>query len=283
VAIVLAAAITPLADGGGALDDAAFAPYADFLADAGVDGVFVLGTTGEGILLSLDERRAAAERWIEAAAGRLRVLVHCGAQTTADTAELAAHAASAGADGVGVIPPPYYPLDARALVGHFRAAAEACAPCPFYLYEFQARSGYAIPLEVVDELRATVPNLAGLKVSDTPFAAVEPYFVEGLELYVGNEPLLPEGLARGATGTVSGLAAGFPEAVVALVRGDEGALERVNELRTALQPLGIPAAMKAALAARGVPLNEHVRAPLRMLTPAERAVLEPLAGAYVRG
>src|SRR6266508_2284576 len=171
MASVIAAVVTPLTEGGAALDEGALEPYADFLVDAGVDGVFALGSTGEGILLTVSERQRVAERWVELGAGRLRVLVHAGAQTTADTVELAAHAAAVGADGVGVIPPPYFPLDPPELVGHLRAAAEACAPLPFYLYEFKARAGYAIPLEVVNELRATVSNLAGLKVSDTPWEA----------------------------------------------------------------------------------------------------------------
>ncbi len=86
----LAAAVTPLRDGGAALDEAAFGPYVDFLAAGGLDGILALGTTGEGILLSTDERRRAAELFVEAAGGRLQVAVHCGAQTTADTVELAA-------------------------------------------------------------------------------------------------------------------------------------------------------------------------------------------------
>src|SRR5271155_5623331 len=88
-----AAALTPLRDGGGALDRDAVDPYVAFLAQGGVDGVFVAGTTGEGILLSLAERRELAALFVEAAAGRLAVAIHCGAQTTADTAAPAAHAA----------------------------------------------------------------------------------------------------------------------------------------------------------------------------------------------
>ena len=75
---------------------------------------------------------------------------HCGAQTTADTVALAAHAAEAGADAVAVIGPPYFQLDERALLEHFTAAAAACAPLPFYVYEFERASGYAVPLPVLD-------------------------------------------------------------------------------------------------------------------------------------
>src|SRR5438270_3520814 len=136
-----AAAVTPLRDAGEALDEDAFAPYVDFLAAAGLDGLLALGTTGEGVLLPLDRRLRAAQLYVEAARGRLAVAVHAGAQSTWDTVELASHAADAGADGVAVIGPPYFALDEDELFTHFAAAARACEPVPFYVYEFAARSG----------------------------------------------------------------------------------------------------------------------------------------------
>jgi dihydrodipicolinate synthase/N-acetylneuraminate lyase len=157
----LAAAVTPLRDGGASLDEAAFAPYVDFLADGGLGGILALGTTGEGILLSSEERKRAAELFLEAAGRRLQVAVHCGAQTTADTVELARHAAEVGADAVAVIGPPYFAYDEEALYRHFAAAAEAAGAVPFYLYEFKARAGYSIPLSVIERLG---DRLAGLKV-----------------------------------------------------------------------------------------------------------------------
>src|SRR3954464_282988 len=105
-----AAALTPLRDGGASLDEAAFGPYVDFLAAGGVDGILACGTTGEGLLLSVAERCRVAALFLAAAGGRLAVAVHCGAQTTADTAALASHAAEAGAAAVAVIAPPFYPL-----------------------------------------------------------------------------------------------------------------------------------------------------------------------------
>src|SRR4051794_34881675 len=145
----LAAALTPLRDGGSALDEDVFEPYAAFLEDGGLDGILALGTTGEGILLAVAERRRVVELFV---AGPLPVIAHAGAQTTADTVALAAHAAEAGAAGVAVIAPPYFPLDDRALLEHLAAAARACAPLPFYIYCFTARSGYPIPLPVIEQL-----------------------------------------------------------------------------------------------------------------------------------
>ena len=272
----LAAAVTPLRDGGTRLDEDAFGPIADFLASGGLDGILALGTTGEGILLGAEERRRAAELYLEACRGKLDVAVHCGAQTTAETVALAEHAAASGAAAVAVIPPPYFALDEKALFTHFAAAAKACAPTPFFLYEFEARAGYAIPLSVVERLRSEAPNLAGLKVSDTPYDRVRPYLVEGLDVFIGSEPLLPQGLRDGAAGTVSGLAAAFPDLVARLRRepGAEGAVELVASVRDALQAYQFNAAVKVALAWRGVAVSGDVRAPLLPLTPDERAALE---------
>jgi dihydrodipicolinate synthase/N-acetylneuraminate lyase len=267
----LAAALTPLREDGRALDEEAFGPYADFLADGGLDGVLALGTTGEGILLSLAERKRATELFIEASAGRLQVAAHCGAQTTADTVELAQHAVEAGADAVAVIGPPYFKLDDQALFEHFRRAAAAAAPAPFYLYEFEATSGYAIPLGLIDRLRQEAPNLAGLKVSDSPFDKVRPYLVEGLDVFVGAEALIAECLGAGAAGAVSGLAAAFPAEVAAVVRdpSPQGA-QRLGELRAGIERFPRHAGLKAVAGRKGVPLLEDVRAPLRRLTQAER-------------
>jgi dihydrodipicolinate synthase/N-acetylneuraminate lyase len=271
----LAAAATPLGDGGRKLDEPAFQPYVEFLAEGGLDGIFALGTTGEGILLSVPERKRAAHLFLEASAGRLRVIVHCGAQTTADTVELAEHAAGLGADGVAVVAPPYYAFDEGALVEHFAAAADACAPTSFWLYEFAARSGYAIPIPVVERLRERAPNLAGLKVSDKPIERVEPYLLDGLAVLVGAEGLLLDAFERGAAGAVSGLAAAFPDSVARLVRErTPESLALVARLRESVERFPVNAALKTALAWRGVRVQPDVRAPLRPLSQDERRELE---------
>ncbi len=270
----LAAAVTPLADGGRTLDIGAFGPYADFLAGAGLDGILAQGTAGEGILLSRAERATATERWLEAAAGRFQVAAHCGAQTTADTVALAAHAAGAGVAAVAVISPPYFVLDDRALLEHLAAAAAACAPVPFYVYEFEKAAGYAVPLGVLEALRERAPNLAGLKVSDAPFEAFSRYLIEWLDVFVGPESLIHRGIAAGAVGAVSALAAAFPEEVVAAVREPSPAAEeRVGALRAGLERFPRHAALKLVLGRRGVPVREDVRAPLRGLSDEERTAL----------
>ena len=259
-----AAALTPLRADGRELDEAAFSPYLDFLQRGGLDGILALGTTGEGILLDTNERMRVAELFIDSP---LEVIVHCGAQTTLATAELAAHAAKREAAGVAVIAPPYFQLDERALLAHFVAAAGACEPLPFYVYEFARASGYAVPTDVIERLRESAPNLAGMKVSDSPWEAFQPYLLEGLDVYVGPEALIAQGLQHGAVGAVSALASALPEQVVAVD-------PRLAEIRATIERFPRHAALKRIAARRGVPIREDVRAPLRGLTAEERTELD---------
>ena len=266
----LAASVTPLLAGGDRLDEEAFGPLVERYVSAGLDGILAFGTNGEGVLFSVDERRLGLRLFVEAAAGRLDVAAHCGAQTTADTVALAADAADAGAAAVAVIGPPYFPLDEPSQLAHFSAAARACAPLPFYVYEFARTSGYPIALDVLRRLREEAPNFVGLKVSDAPWEAFEPYLSLGLDVFVGPEALIHRGIAGGAIGAVSALASAFPEKVAAVVAEPttEGA-DALAALRTAVERFPRQAAMKRILAAQGVPVRSDVRAPLRDLSADE--------------
>lgn len=273
----IAAAVTPLADGGSRIDEDAIPRLARFLFDGGVDGVLTCGTTGEGMLLTMAERRRVTELFLASQRKSFHVVVHAGAQTTADTTALSAHAVEHGADAVAVIAPPYFPLDGEELFRHFANAAGACAPLPFYAYEFEQRSGYPIPVDLIHRLRAEVANFAGLKVSDQPFEAVARYLLDGVDVFVGNERLVLEGLRAGAVGSVSGLASAWPGVVRDLVhRRAETAHGRVCELRDALSRLPFHAALKTSLAHRGILNDDVVRAPLRGLTDPERSRVRAL-------
>jgi dihydrodipicolinate synthase/N-acetylneuraminate lyase len=273
----IAACITPMRDGGRATDADAVGAVTAFLAHGGVDGVLACGTTGEGVLLSVAERRAVTEAFLRSRPAGFQVAVHAGAQTTSDTVALAAHALEVGADAVAVIGPPYFPLDDEELFRHFVSAANACDPVPFYLYEFIARSGYAIPLDVVTRVRHGAPNVVGLKVSDVPFDAVKPYLGQGLDVFIGQEPLALEGLDAGAVGSVSGLASAFPAVVADLVHNrSASAHDAVTLMRTRLKGIPFHAALKEILVMRDVLLHGDVRAPLRGLTPDELGLVTAL-------
>jgi dihydrodipicolinate synthase/N-acetylneuraminate lyase len=278
----IAAAATPLADGGARLDEPAFGPYADFLVDAGLDGVLSFGTNGEAVLLSTEERRRGLELWLEAVAGRALVAAHCGAQTTADTVVLAAHAAEAGADAVAVIGPPYFKLDAKAQRAHLLAAASACAPLPFYVYEFAATAGYAFDPAMLLRLREDADNVTGMKVSDSPWDAFERYLLDGFDIFVGPEALIHRGREAGAVGAVSALASAFPEEVAAVVREPtEAGAAHLAQLRAQMESFPRHAALKRVIRWKGVPVRPDVRPPLRDLDATEIAALEGWLGREV--
>ena len=278
----LAASVTPLTEHGSAVDEDAFGPLVDFFVASGLDGILALGTAGEGILLRQEERRRVADLFLQASDRRLQVAIHCGAQTTADTVALSTHAAEVGADAVVVIGPPYFVLDEKAQYAHFLAAALACAPLPFYVYEFAATTGYAVAPAVLERLRNDASNVVGLKVSDTPFDRFERYLLPGFDIFVGPEALIAKGMGRGAIGAVSALASAFPAEVVAVVREptEEGA-ERLGELRAFVERFPRQATLKHLLGRRGIPVREEVRAPLRGLTVEEREELDAWAEGVV--
>jgi dihydrodipicolinate synthase/N-acetylneuraminate lyase len=264
----IAAALTPS-------NEDVYPAYVDFLHRGGLDGVLALGTTGECMLFSVSERKRVAELYVESARGKLRVAVNAGAQTTADTVELARHAAEAGADAVAVICPPYFPLDEESVLAHLSAAARACAPTPFYVYEFAKASGYAVSSAVLARLRETAANLVGMKVSDTPYEAFEPYLHEGLDVFVGPEAFIGRGMKGGAVGAVSALASAFPEHVARAVSEQS---DDLAALREAVERFPRHAALKLVVAHRGVPIAADVRPPLRALrADEERALFDALA------
>ena len=268
----LAAALTPLRAAGEALDEDAFAPYVDFLVAGGVDGLLALGTTGEGFLLPVEQRMRAAQLYVEAAQGRLQVAVHCGAQSTWDTVELAAHAADIGADAVAVMAPPYFPLDedgaAQPLRRRRRPAHRRRSTST------SSRRGAAIRSRsrVLERLREEAPNFRGLKVSDTPVGTVR-----AVPRRRARRVRRPGGFAAAGPGCRCGRRR--LRACVDLSRAGRGGRSESGStdlapVRAALERFPFQAAAKLALAKRGVPVGPDVRRPLRMLTDAERRELE---------
>ena len=177
----IAAALTPLSDGGAASTRARSSRTWTSSPVTAWTGSSHSARPARPSSSTPTSAREIARLFVDACRDRLQVAVHCGAQSTADTVELAEHAAMIGADAVAVIAPPYFALDEQELLAHFAAAARACAPLPFYVYEFAARSGYAIPLEVLERLRDEAPNLVGH---------------EGLRRAVGAARAVPAGWAR---------------------------------------------------------------------------------------
>ena len=111
-----------------------------------------------------------------------------------------------------------------------------------------------------------------MSVMKSPWEKFSPYLVEGLDVFVGPEALIAEGLAAGAVGAVSALGSAFPDRLAEAVRTQTS----LAELRAAVERFPRHAALKAVVAARGVPIREDVRRPLRGLTADERSALTQL-------
>lgn len=151
------------ADGGVNLD--IIPAYAKFLHANGVVGAFVNGTTGEGLSLTLDERLAIAEQWVQTAPTGFKVIVHVSHTCARSTGELSRHAARIGADGIGEMGPLFYrPSTVKDLVYHSALTAAQVPDLPYYYYHIPSMSGVCFPM--IDFLRAAaphIPNFTGIK------------------------------------------------------------------------------------------------------------------------
>lgn len=202
---LIAAPFTPMtADG--ALNMSAVKPYADLLAASGVKGVFICGTTGESASLTTDERKAVAEAWVAAAAGRLKVIVHVGSNCAADAIALARHAERSGADAIGAMAPYFFkPQTAAELVAWFTPIANSNS-LPFYYYNMPAMSGVSVPVAEFLALGGkAMPTLAGVKFTHNNLMEMSQcLMLDGgrYEVLHGYDEILLCGLSLGATAAV---------------------------------------------------------------------------------
>ncbi|WP_430505738.1 dihydrodipicolinate synthase family protein [Haloparvum sp. PAK95] len=267
----------------GTLDEAGTAAHARFVVDGGVDGVFPLGTNGEFPLLSGDERERVVRAVVEEVGDEVPVIAGVGAPGTKQTVSHARRAADAGADGVVVVTPYYFPLDDEAAVAHYRRVVEA-VDLPVYVYHIPSKTGNSLSLSALSEI-AALDGLAGLKDSskDVPWLGQAIDDNPDLTFLVGSDSLLKPGLDVGCTGMVSAVANVFPELVVDLYEAyDNGDRERATELqsrvydvRSALKRGPYMAGVKAALSLRNVDFDVgSLREPLRGMDDADREALE---------
>lgn len=255
----------------------------NFLIDKGVSGLFPLGTTGEMLKLTLEERKEIAETVIKAAGKRVPVIVQVGAMSTKETLELARHALDAGADGIGVVTPVYFKMSEREMENYYREVAESLPEdFPVYLYNIPQLSGNDLKGELVKRIYRGNKNIAGIKYSYPDLKRVKEYIGkgEGFSVLMGADSLMAEGLELCCAGTVSGVASVYPEPFVEIYRaftnGDvEKAMEfqrMANRYSDAMKNGRNMAYFKGALRYRGLPFW-HVRKPSLDLLESEAEVL----------
>lgn len=279
---VVSALLTPFGSDG-QVDTGALAELIEFEIKGGVDGLFILGTSGEGLLLSAAERMAFTETALGLVASRTPLVVHCGAADTETAVALARHAATCGVAAIATLPPLFFPYNDESQLIHFARIAEAAPEADHYVYDNPDRTGYALGPDLVMRLIHEIPNLRGLKDTGDSLARVTTYLArpEPPVVYTGNNVLLLGALVMGAEGAVSTLANAAPELFTAIVTahdedrlGDARDLQLVvARLQTALARMPYFAAAKHLMTRRGLP-GGTPRSPVPALTPADRAALD---------
>ena len=139
--------------------------YAAMLKKNGLKGVFINGSSGEGYMLTTEERMQLAERWIQAAPEGFKVIVHVGSCCLRESVRLAVHAAEIGAWGIGAMAPPFPRIGRiEELVKYCETIAAAAPSLPFYYYHIPAFNGAFLPmLDLLKAVDGRIPNFAGIK------------------------------------------------------------------------------------------------------------------------
>lgn len=139
--------------------------YAAMLAKNGLKGVFINGSSGEGYMLTDEERMQLAEKWMEVAPAGFKVIVHVGSCCLKSSRKLAEHAASIGAWGIGSMAPPFPKIGRiEELVKYCETIAGGAPELPFYYYHIPAFNGAYLPMiELLKAVDGRIPNFAGIK------------------------------------------------------------------------------------------------------------------------
>ncbi len=257
---VVPAVITPM-DAKGDLNEEAFGRLLESNIEAGVDGFWLAGGSGESILLSDHENRQIARIAAGVGKGRVKNIMHVGAPTTERSIKLAEHAAEMGIDAICCVPPFFYRQGDEAIVEHFRAVA-AAADLPLFVYNLPRATGVEITPDLMAKIQDKVPQLKGLKHSAATFAFVHSFSEMGLSCFIGSAVLFLPALTIGAVGFIDGPPCVAPELWVGIWKSfKQGDMEdamskqrRAYRLLKLIQEYGFVSPMKA-LAGRRIGMD----------------------------
>ncbi|MCC9609158.1 dihydrodipicolinate synthase family protein [Blastopirellula sp. JC732] len=260
----------------------------EHLIAAGVSGLYVCGSTGEGMSLTSAERRLVAESYVQAADGRLPVIIQVGHNSVVEAKQLAAHAQAIGADAVSATCPSYFKVQsAQLLVDCMREIAGGAPNLPFYYYHIPVLTGSSIDIAQFMQLGGQqIPNLVGLKYTDTKLHEFQQCLKlqnERFDVVWGCDEMLLGALASGSTGAIGSTyniaAPLYHQIIAAFEAGDwnearalqNQAIEMINAIGT----FPFHSAMKAILGMLGYDFGD-CRLPQRALTPDEKIRLREL-------
>jgi len=214
---VLLPVITPF-DEKVRVDEEIMRQLVDFHIKAGIQGLFVLGSTGQGPAMTVEERKKTAAIALDQTKSRVPVVIHIGTPDAGSTVELAEHAAEHRADAVAIVPPYYYSDHSEyEIIAHYKAVAKA-VPLPIFIYENPKYSGISIPPGFAVRMKEQVPSLKGIKVAYGQGALLEYVrLLPDVSVFTGNADLfglVPFGLA----GMINPPTSFVPELCVALFK-----------------------------------------------------------------
>ncbi|HAT3834980.1 TPA: N-acetylneuraminate lyase [Morganella morganii] len=277
---LIAAPHTPFA-ADGSVNYPVIDKIAEHLIATGVTGAYVLGTTGEGIHCSVEERKKVAEYWAAASQGQLDIIVHTGALSIADTIELSRHAETLDIQATSVIGPCFFkPGNVDDLVEYCRLAAMNSPSKGFYYYH-STMSGLNIDMEkFLQAAGKTIPNLSGMKFNSPDMYEFQRCLrVDGgkYDIPFGVDEFIPAGLACGALSAVGSTynyaAPLYLEIIDKFNNGDykgiTACMDKVIAIIRVLVEYGGVAAGKVAMQLHGIDVGDP-RRPLRPLTAAQK-------------
>ena len=251
------------------------------LIEQGVKGAYVLGTTGEGIHCSVDERKKIAQRWVSASAGKLSITLHTGALSIADSVELSRHAETLDIFATSVIGPCFFkPGNIEDLVEYCRINA-AAAPSKGFYYYHSGMSGVNLDMEQFLQVAADrIPNLTGMKFNSSDMYEYQRCVRVNngqFDIPFGVDEFLPAGLACGAVGAVGSTynyaAPLYHRLIDSFNRGDQadvaGCMDKVIAIIRVLVQYGGVAAGKVAMKLHGIDVGDP-RRPLRPMTEQQK-------------
>ncbi len=262
--------------------------YAQLLVKNKIQGVFINGSSGEGYLLSEDERKQIAERWMAVAPKGFKVIVHVGSTCVKESFRLAEHAQKIGAYGIGAMASPFPKVGRiEELVKYCEEIAAGAPKLPFYFYHIPAFNGVFLPMiELLKAVEGRIPNFAGIKYT---FESLYEYnqcrlYKDGKfdMLHGQDETILPCLAMGGAQGGIGGTTNYNGINLVGIIEAWEaGDLEKARELQNYSQVVinvickyrGNIVGGKRIMKLIGLDLGPN-RTPFQSLTDAEEAALK---------
>lgn len=233
---LIAASFTPM-DAHGKVNLSAIGKYADLMADSGMTGVFVCGTTGESLSLTTEERKNILEQWIKSANNRFKVIAHVGSNSQVEAMELARHAAQTGADAIASMAPCFFkPETVKDLIAFFAPIAESAKELPFYYYNMPSMTGVSLSVATfLEEGKKVIPNLAGTKFTHNNLMEMGECLALNngeFEVLHGYDEILISGLAFGAVAGVGSTYNYLPEVYHSILKAmEEGDMQKARELQ----------------------------------------------------